>query len=196
VYYAAVAPAPHGQRVLCVALNASAALEALAHATIRAHKRVIDASVALIYYCSSVCSVGDLMREQRAFNCRSESRIASVSACFVSMAPAVFRTLLKSPSCSGASVYCASDNQLLLPGSLGRHWFDRQRKPGGDVWLGVIALCGHQKVISENVSLTDKHTPEQWARGKVHAQWKHAKGKTLPRSQSSCEALADVAQDV
>jgi hypothetical protein len=53
----------------------------------------------------------------------------SVSACFVSTAPAVFRTLLKSSSCSGAYVYRASNNQLLLLGSIGRRWFDRQHKP-------------------------------------------------------------------
>ena len=44
----------------------------------------------------------------------------SVSACFVSTAPAVFRTLLKSSTCSGAYVYRASDNQLLLFGSICR----------------------------------------------------------------------------
>ncbi len=66
------------------------------------------------------------------------------------------------------------------------------------MWLGVVALCGHQKVISKNVPLTDKHTPEQWARGtwEVRVQWQDAKGKTLPMSQSSYEALNDVAQDV
>jgi hypothetical protein len=74
----------------------------------------------------------------------------------------------------------------------------QREEPSGDVWLGVVALRGHQKVISKNVPLTDKHTPEQWARGtwEVRVQWQDAKGKTLPMSQSSYEALNDVAQDV
>lgn len=74
----------------------------------------------------------------------------------------------------------------------------QREEPSVEVWLGVVALCGHQKVISKNVPLTDKHTPEQWARGtwEVRVRWKDAEGKTLPMSQSSYEALADVAQDV
>ncbi len=74
----------------------------------------------------------------------------------------------------------------------------QREEPSGDVWLGVVALCGHQKVISKNIPLTDKHTPEQWARGtwEVRVQWQDAKCKTLPMSQSSYEALNDVARDV
>jgi hypothetical protein len=27
----------------------------------------------------------------------------------------------------------------------------QREEPGNDVWLGVVALCGHQKVIRKNV---------------------------------------------